>query len=44
MRKFKHWEEVKKELNFTPQEEIEIKLEMELIKATIETRNVKNRD
>lgn len=44
MRKFKDWEKVKKELNFTSQEEIEIKLEMELIKATIEVRNVKNRD
>ena len=44
MRKFKDQEEVKKELNFTPQEEIEIELEMELIKATIEVRNVKNRD
>ena len=38
MRKFKDWEEVKKELNFTPQEEIEIRLEIELIKATIEAR------
>lgn len=38
MRKFRTWEEVKKELNFTPQEEAEIKLKMELIEAIIQAR------
>ena len=36
--KFRNWKDVKKELNFTPEEEAEMKLEMELIEATIEVR------
>lgn len=32
------WENVKKSLNFTPQEEAEIRLEEDLIEATIEAR------
>ncbi len=42
MRKFRTWEEVKKELNYTPEEEAEIKLEMELIEATIQARKNAN--
>ena len=42
MRKFKTWEEVEKELEFTPEEKVEIKLEMELIEATIQARKNAN--
>lgn len=42
MSKFKTWEEVRKELNFTPEEEEEIKLEKELIKSAIEIRKKSN--
>ena len=42
MSKFKNWKDVKKELNFTPEEEEEMKLEMELIEATIEARKKAN--
>ena len=42
MSKFKNWKDVKKELNFTPEEEAEMKLEMELIEATIEARKKAN--
>ncbi len=42
MRKFKTWEEVEKELDFTPEEKVEIKLEMELIEATIQARKNAN--
>ena len=42
MRKFRTWEEVEKELDFTPEEEAEIKLEMELIEATIQARKNAN--
>lgn len=42
MGKFKNWKDVKKELNFTPEEEAEMKLEMELIEATIEARKKAN--
>ncbi len=38
MSKFKNWKEIKKELKFTPEEEAEMKLEIELIEATIEAR------
>ncbi len=38
MSKFKNWKDVKKELKFTPQEEEEMKLEKELIEATISVR------
>ena len=36
--KFKNWEDFEKELNITPEQEAEIQLEMDLIKAIIETR------
>jgi len=36
------WEDVRKELNFTPEEEEEIRLERELIEATIEARKNNN--
>lgn len=42
MSKFKNWNDVKKELNFTPEEEAEMMLEKELIKAIIEARKKAN--
>ena len=42
MSKLKNWKEVRKELNFTPEEEAEMELEKELIKATIEARKSAN--
>ena len=42
MGKFKNWKDVKKELNFTPEEEAEMQLEMELIEATIKARKNAN--
>ena len=42
MSKLKNWKEVRKELNFTPEEEAEIELEKELIKATIQARKTAN--
>ena len=36
--KFETWDEFEKELNITPEEELEIQLEMDIIKATIEAR------
>ena len=42
MSKFKNWKKIKKELNFTPEEKEEMKLEMELIEATIEARKKAN--
>ncbi len=36
--KFKTWEEVRKNLNFTPEEEEQIRFEEELIEATIKAR------
>lgn len=38
MSKFKKWEDIRKEFNFTPEEEEEMRLELELIEATIEAR------
>lgn len=38
MSKFKTWGEVRKELDFTPEEEEEIRIETEIIQATIEAR------
>lgn len=35
---FRTWEEVEKELNITPEQEAEIQLEMDIIKATVEAR------
>ncbi len=42
MSKFRNWKEVKEELNFTPEEIEEIKLEKEIIKATIAARKNAN--
>lgn len=42
MSEFKTWEEVRKELNFTPEEEAEIELEKELIRSAIEIRKKSN--
>lgn len=36
--KFKTWDELEEELNITPEQELEIQLEMDIIKATIEAR------
>lgn len=36
--KFTKWEEFEKELDITPEQEEEIRLEMDIIKATIEAR------
>lgn len=36
--KYLTWEEVRKNLNFTPEEEAAIQLEMDLITATVEAR------
>ncbi len=36
------WEKVRKNLNLTPEEEEEIRLEMDIIKATIEARKKNN--
>lgn len=36
--KFTKWEDFEKELNLTPEEEQQIRLEMDIIKATIEAR------
>lgn len=38
MGKFKTWEEFRKELNITPEQEEEIRIESEIIQATIEAR------
>lgn len=42
MSKSKTWEEVRKGLNFTPEEEKEIEFEKELILATIKAREKSN--
>ena len=39
---FVSWEEVKKELKITKEQEVEIQLEMDLIKAVIEARKKNN--
>ena len=36
--KFKNWKELEKELNFTEEENIEMQIEMEIIRATIPKR------
>lgn len=38
MSKFKTWKELEKELDFTPEEDEEMKLELDLIKTLIEVR------
>lgn len=40
--KFTKWKDFEKELNITPEQEEEIRLEMDIIKATIEARKSKN--
>lgn len=35
MSKLKKWEEIEEKFNFTPEEDAEMELEMELIRATI---------
>ncbi len=40
--KFKTWEDVRKSLNFTPEEEEQIRFEKELIEATIKARENAN--
>ncbi len=40
--KFKTWKELRKELNFTPEEEEQIRFEEELIEATIKAREEAN--
>lgn len=40
--KFTKWEEFEKELNITPEQELEIQLEMDIIRATIEARKKNN--
>lgn len=42
MKEFQEWEEFEKELNITPEQEEEIRLEMEIIQATINARKNKN--
>ena len=37
-KKFTKWDEFEKELNITPEQEAEIRLEMDIINATIEAR------
>lgn len=37
-KEFKTWDEVEKELKITQEQEAEIQLEMDIIKATIEAR------
>ena len=41
MSKFKTWKEVRKTLNITPEQEEEIRIESEIIKATIKARKNK---
>ena len=43
MSKFKNWKDVKKELNFTPEEEAEMKLEMELMGYTLKVVPLKEK-
>ena len=38
MGKFKTWEEVKKDFDFTPEEILEMEIEKDIIRATIEAR------
>lgn len=41
-KKFEKWEEFEEKLNLTPEQEIEIGIEMDIIKATIEARKSLN--
>lgn len=42
MSKVKSWKDLEKELNFTPEEDEEMRLELELIKTLIEARKKSN--
>ena len=42
MSKFKKWEDVEKDFNFTPEETAEMELELDIIRATIEVRKKAN--
>ena len=42
MSKFRNWKDVRKELDFTPEEIEEMELEKEIIRATIEVRKQAN--
>lgn len=42
MSKLKKWEDVEKDFNFTPEENAEMELELDIIKATIEARKKAN--
>ena len=41
MSKLKTWKELEKELDFTPEETAQMKIEMDIIKATIKARKEK---
>lgn len=42
MSQFKKWEDIEKDFNFTPEEDAELELELELIKAAIKARKEAN--
>lgn len=42
MSKFKKWEEIEEGFNFTPEEDVEMELELDIIRATIEARKKAN--
>lgn len=42
MKEFQEWDEFEKKLNITPEQEEEIRLEMEIVQATINARKNKN--
>lgn len=42
MSKFKSWKELEKDLNFTPEEDAEMRLELDIIKSLIEVRKKSN--
>ena len=42
MSKLKKWEDIEKYFNFTPEENAEMELELDIIKATIEARKKAN--
>lgn len=42
MKNFRKWEDVRKDFNFTPEEEAEMELELEIIQATINARKNAN--
>ena len=42
MSRLKKWEDIEKDFNFTPEENAEMELELDIIKATIEARKKAN--